>query len=65
MQGGSNVHLEMERFTHLQGITGMVQGMPHGAMALGTSKVEVPIGEFLEVHHRFLGHPNTLHPNLL
>ena len=53
----------MERFTHLQGITGMVQGMPHGAMALGTSKVEVPIGDFLEVH-RFLGHPSTLHPNL-
>ena len=48
MQGVNNVHLEMERFTRLQGITGMVQGMPHGAMALGTSKVGVPIGEFLE-----------------
>lgn len=47
VSGGNNVHLAIEVFAHLEGITGLVQVIPHGPMALWTSKVKVPIGGFL------------------
>jgi len=45
-----SVPLAIEMFAHLQGITGMVQVVPHGPMAKWTSKEKVPIGGWLCSH---------------
>jgi len=42
-----DVPLAVEVFAHLQGVTGLVQVIPHGPMTRWTSKAKVPIGGFL------------------
>lgn len=46
-----SVPLAIEMFAQLQGISGMVQVIPHGPMSQWTSKEKVPIGGFLCSHN--------------
>mmetsp|Transcript_62661 Transcript_62661/g.141389 ORF Transcript_62661/g.141389 Transcript_62661/m.141389 type:complete len:1130 (-) Transcript_62661:66-3455(-) len=46
-----DIPLAVEMFAYLEGVTGMVQVIPHGPMAKWTSKQKVPIGGFLCSHN--------------